>query len=1140
MLMNRLIAASLYLFCTVLLATPPVTDQWELKKKTAGGFESFGLTAENGKVIGFTDGVPTMLSLMAGSGSVTSVAISGTDGIEIDSGSPVTTAGTIALGINVTTLKTHLSLSNVENTALSTWAGTTNITTLGTIATGVWNGTAIGTGYLASGVTLDTEWDTAAEINAATTDADFLTTTAAALAYQPLDTDLTTYAGITPSANVQTLLGSADYAAFKTSLSLNNVENTALSTWAGTTSITTLGTISTGVWNGTAIGTSYLASGATLDTEWDTAAEINAATTDADFLTTTAAALAYQPLDTDLTTYAGITPSANVQTLLGSADYSAFKTSLSLNSVENTALSTWAGTSNITTLGTIAAGTWNGSVIGSAYGGAGAVSGIMKADGLGTVSAASAGTDYEAPVTFSTGLTDSSNTITVDQTFTPTWTGIHTFTPAARSSGSASYFVINTPADTGLTAATESVGVKFTGATRTFADGTIALQRERYFSAPTYNKTTTSATITDVFNLYLDKPVNGTGVTFTRPHTLGIVDATSASSSITGGLIVATTLGTSATSVGIGGGNVYMGGNLNVGGTQTHTGALTQTGAATFNGTVTQTTTARSSGSAAYYTLTTPADTNATTGTEHIGAKWTAATRQHATGALTLQRERLFDAPTYSFVGASTLTTAINVDIADPIQGTNATITNAYSLRAANVLFTGLIKAGSAPTTLTDSTGKILSASLNTVAVANGGTGATTLDDLITLGTHTTGNYMADVSGTSNEISVSHTPAEGSTATLSLPADINLGGKTSLQIPNGAAPTVDAFGELAGDNDLWAASRGAPIFFDGTAATALVNVLVSDTPSNGQVPVWNTGGTITWETPSGTGTVTSVAVSGSDGIDIDSGSPITGAGTIALGINASTLKTHLSLNNVENTALSTWAGTSSITTLGTIATGVWNGTAIGTGYLASGATLDTEWDTLAEVETAMGSINILAATEVDTLSELNAIIGDADILPTSGGTLSGNITLGENTSIALDPAGSADGKYSGTTVTGTAGATLAFGDVVVLDVTDSRWELADANSAAAADGDSRALLGICVLAAASDGSATTILLHGIVRADTAFPTLTVGAPVYVSETAGDIVVTQPTTADVVIRVLGHALTADEIFFNPDNTWITHL
>jgi hypothetical protein len=37
---------------------------------------------------------------------------------------------------------------------------------------------------------------------------------------QAYDPDLTTYAGITPSSNVQTLLGSANYAAFRTSLSL--------------------------------------------------------------------------------------------------------------------------------------------------------------------------------------------------------------------------------------------------------------------------------------------------------------------------------------------------------------------------------------------------------------------------------------------------------------------------------------------------------------------------------------------------------------------------------------------------------------------------------------------------------------------------------------------------------------------------------------------------------------------------------------------------------------------------------------------------------------------------------------------------------------------------------------------------------
>lgn len=40
-------------------------------------------------------------------------------------------------------LKSALSLNAVENTALSTWTGTTNITSLGTVTTGVWNGTAV-------------------------------------------------------------------------------------------------------------------------------------------------------------------------------------------------------------------------------------------------------------------------------------------------------------------------------------------------------------------------------------------------------------------------------------------------------------------------------------------------------------------------------------------------------------------------------------------------------------------------------------------------------------------------------------------------------------------------------------------------------------------------------------------------------------------------------------------------------------------------------------------------------------------------------------------------------------------------------------------------------------------------------------
>jgi hypothetical protein len=145
-----------------------------------------------------------------------------------------------------------------------------------------------------------------------------------------------------------------------------------------------------------------------------------------------------------------------------------------------------------------------------------------------------------------------------------------------------------------------------------------------------------------------------------------------------------------------------------------------------------------------------------------------------------------------------------------------------------------------------------------------------------------------------------------------------------------------------------------------------------------------------------------------------------------------------------------------------------------------------------------------------------------------GGTLTGILTLGENTSIALDPAGSADGKYSGITVTGVAGYAQTYGDLVYLASADSRWELADSDAATTSD----RMLAMVVVAGAADGNACTLLLQGIIRADAKFPALTIGSAVYVGETAGAIQVAIPTGADNVIRRVGYALTADEIYFNP--------
>jgi len=188
--------------------------------------------------------------------------------------------------------------------------------------------------------------------------------------------------------------------------------------------------------------------------------------------------------------------------------------------------------------------------------------------------------------------------------------------------------------------------------------------------------------------------------------------------------------------------------------------------------------------------------------------------------------------------------------------------------------------------------------------------------------------------------------------------------------------------------------------------------------------------------------------------------------------------------------------------------------------------------------TTAGTNTASVVTVGGTQTLTNKTLTSPTLTTPSAFTTGGTITLAENTTIALDPAGSADGKYTGITVTGTAGYTQAFGDLVYLDPTDSRWEAADANSASGADGDARGILGM-VVSAGTDGNACTILLVGIIRADAKFPSFTVNNPIYVSETAGSVTQTQPTTTDVVIRVVGAALTADEMYFNPDFAYITH-
>ena len=161
-------------------------------------------------------------------------------------------------------------------------------------------------------------------------------------AFQAADGDLTTYANITPSANVQSLLGAADYSAMRTQLSLvpgTNVQayDADLTTYAGITPSANIQTF-LGAATYAAMRTQL---GLVISTD-------------------------VQAYDADLTTWGAISPSANVQSLVGAANYAAMKALLDLEigtdvQAYDADLTTWAGVTPGTGVATALASALNGS-----------------------------------------------------------------------------------------------------------------------------------------------------------------------------------------------------------------------------------------------------------------------------------------------------------------------------------------------------------------------------------------------------------------------------------------------------------------------------------------------------------------------------------------------------------------------------------------------------------------------------------------------------------------------------------------------------------------------------------------------------------------------------------------------------------
>ncbi len=68
----------------------------------------------------------------------------------------------------------------------------------------------------------------------------------------------------------------------------------------------------------------------------------------------------------------------------------------------------------------------------------------------------------------------------------------------------------------------------------------------------------------------------------------------------------------------------------------------------------------------------------------------------------------------------------------------------------------------------------------------------------VTLGTHTTGNYMSGISGTTNEIEVTHTASEGSSATVGLPNNVTITNDLTVSGTTGSTSTTTGALTVAG------------------------------------------------------------------------------------------------------------------------------------------------------------------------------------------------------------------------------------------------------------------------------------------------------------------------------------------------------
>ena len=178
---------------------------------------------------------------------------------------------------------------------------------------------------------------------------------------------------------------------------------------------------------------------------------------------------------------------------------------------------------------------------------------------------------------------------------------------------------------------------------------------------------------------------------------------------------------------------------------------------------------------------------------------------------------------------------------------------------------------------------------------------------------------------------------------------------------------------------------------------------------------------------------------------------------------------------------------------------------------------------------------ITMSGDAGTAQEVDVTIANGRYSET---TIAGDLTVISNANIPtrkFTKTSSTHHEWQGDVVYfGTAGSTYAQGDICYLH-TDASWV------SAIADADNDGTGKLLAVALGSDPAVHGMLLRGMITLDHNTGNSNDGEPVYLSTTtAGQGSSIAPSSTNNIVRIIGYKMgDDDEIWFNPDTTWIEH-